>query len=715
MPLAIELAAARVRVLAPAELLTRLSGGLALLTSGARDAPARQRTLRATLDWSHDLLDPAAATTFRRLAVFAGGWNLEWAERVCGDGDTGSLDVLDAVTALTEANLLHRLADQGGRARFRMHEIVRQYAVERLRAAGEEEAARRAHAACVVGFVERAAGHLTGPEQVRWHDRLDAEQGDVHVALEQAVRSGDAPTGLRIAVALWRYWEVRGRLAEGRRWLGRVLALPGGEPVVRAHALKAAGSLARLQSDAAAARAHYGEALALFTAAGDAAGVASTRTNLGNVALDAGDAHTAIGLYEESLAAFRDLRDEPQVALLLNNLALALRSAGRHAEALPLLAESLELFRARDDLREAGGCWRARPACSTGWAGTRTPRRCTGRPCTCAGTSATAGGSSYRSRAWRVRSRRWAAARTRPGCSGTRTGCGSGSASRARPTRRWRSARPRPTRWTGSARSGSRTSTGAGPSRRWTCCSDTSDRLGGASAAQPAIRPGSGHDDQVEPRGLQGAQRRLQLLGAHPPVRARPEPGHGVAVRLGAVGRGVHGVERVPHRHRAERQPRVHARLPGPGPERRHDQRVRRRRRGQREREVAHVVVPAEGQGRAAQHQGGRGDHAERDRVGVAPAAGSAVQSTVTVAGAATAGCASPVPSASRPASSTATVRARRPPVRVLVMPTSLRAGRAPAHEEAPTEAPTVRGEVTVCRRRQFTERSNRSILRSNG
>lgn len=345
LPLALELAAARIRLLSPADLLARMSCSFELLTTGARDAPQRQQTLRATLDWSHELLTEAATRLLRRLSVFAGGWTLDWAQRVCGDG----LDVLEVSTELVDGNLVTRLPDQAGHARYGMLEMVREYAAQRLVAAGESAAIGGAHAGCVRDLVERAAPDLIGADQREWLERLDAEHRNMQAALEHTVQVADADTAHRIARACWRYWELRGHLAEGRRWLDRVLALPNPAGTVRADVEKAAGNLARLQYDVVAAATHHGRALALYRAAGNTDGEARALNNLGNVALDSGDRQTALRHYSVSLAAFQAAGDEPNTALLLNNLALALHGVGRDAEAVPLLAHSLAIFRRLGD------------------------------------------------------------------------------------------------------------------------------------------------------------------------------------------------------------------------------------------------------------------------------------------------------------------------------------------------------------------------------
>ncbi len=254
LPLAIELAAARTNVLRPAALLSRLVQRLPLLADGPRDLPARQRTLRAAIAWSHGLLSPEEQALFRRLAVFAGGCALEAAGAVAGGpGEDGS-EVLDGVTSLVENSLLRREDGPGGEPRFAMLETVREYALERLAASGEMDEVRGRHAAWCVAFAEQAESGLTGVEGSRWLDRLEVELDNLRVALAWLLDRGEAEAGLRLASATWFFWEARGGLAEGRSWLERVLEATAAEPDAatvseRARALGLLGFIASNQGD----------------------------------------------------------------------------------------------------------------------------------------------------------------------------------------------------------------------------------------------------------------------------------------------------------------------------------------------------------------------------------------------------------------------------------------------------------------------------------
>jgi predicted ATPase/DNA-binding XRE family transcriptional regulator/Tfp pilus assembly protein PilF len=393
LPLAIELAAPRVAMLSPAALLSRLEsalGGLALLTGGARDLPDRQRTLRAALDWSHDLLARDDQTLLARLSVFAGGCTLEAAEAVCALD--GAPDVLSGVASLIENSLL-RPPERGAEPRLAMLETVHEYARERLEARGERAALRERHARYYVALMEGVARLLTGPDQVAGFGRLDQELGNLRAALAWA-RHESVEVGLRIAGKLWLFWLRRGYLREGRDWLEELLALEAAGPVhaaqpVRFAALHGAAVLAHRQGDikraealgeeslalarqlgnppdiAAAvnqlaiiaryrgdydrARALYGESLAVRRMLGDRSGTASALNNLGNVAMHTGRYHEARQYFEESLATHRELENAWGVAAALNNLGEVACYQGSLDEALALGNEAFAGFQALGD------------------------------------------------------------------------------------------------------------------------------------------------------------------------------------------------------------------------------------------------------------------------------------------------------------------------------------------------------------------------------
>ena len=243
LPLALELAAARVRLLPPEVLAVRLERRLALLTGGARDLPARQRTLRDTIAWSYDLLDPDEQRLFRRLAVFAGGCTLEATEAICGAG----LDVLDRLASLVDQSLMRgeTTEDPAGEARFAMLETVREYAHERLEVSWEAEVLGRRHADFFLALAEEAEPKLTGREQGVWLARLEEEHANLRAVLSRARERGEWETLLRLAGALGHFWIVRGHLSEGQRWLEEALSHRGrGSAKAQAKALLAAGTVA---------------------------------------------------------------------------------------------------------------------------------------------------------------------------------------------------------------------------------------------------------------------------------------------------------------------------------------------------------------------------------------------------------------------------------------------------------------------------------------
>jgi predicted ATPase len=257
LPLAIELAAARLRLFPLDELARRLSPAVPLLTGGPVDHAARQRTLRDAIAWSDQLLGPADRALFRRLGVFQGGFTLEAAEAVA----QGPLvtDLVAGIATLVEGSLLGRPVEPG-QARFSMLETIREYALEQLRAAGEADAIGGRHAHFYTTLVEQAEPKLTGADQARWLDRLEAEHANLQVALRWASQTGDTEMALLLAARLWRFWQLRGHFAEGRRWLEDVLAAEGPASMARAKALIGLAGLCYWQGDWDAAEAAYGHA-----------------------------------------------------------------------------------------------------------------------------------------------------------------------------------------------------------------------------------------------------------------------------------------------------------------------------------------------------------------------------------------------------------------------------------------------------------------------
>ncbi len=366
LPLAIELAAARAKVLSPQALLARLTNRFSVLTAGARDQPERLRTMRATVAWSHDLLSPDEQALFRRLAVFAGGCTLEAAEAVCESGvgsrELGRLapdprlpspdSVLDGIASLVDKSLLRRATDSGAGPRFGMLETIREFALERLEESGEADAIRRAHAVSCLELAERAELHLGGAEAPEWLDRLDAERDNVRAALTWAEANGEAEISLRLVTALVPFWATRGHLAEGRAWLERMLAGPAALPI-GAKVRRGAALLATQQGDYRRAAALAEEGLALAEATGHPADVAGALHRLGTLAGDQGDHAKATELYTRALVTYRESGDLRGAAFMLNNLGLVASRQGDVSRATTLLEEALALFRQIGDRWDA--------------------------------------------------------------------------------------------------------------------------------------------------------------------------------------------------------------------------------------------------------------------------------------------------------------------------------------------------------------------------
>jgi predicted ATPase/class 3 adenylate cyclase len=320
LPLAIELAAARIKLLSPQAMLPRLQSRLALLGgSGPRNQTARQQTLRGAIDWSYDLLDEDARRLFRRLSTFVGGFALEAAEAICGPAaegsGTGPIDVLETVSALVDQSLL-RQADMHSHTRFAMLETIREYATEALEACGERPEIRRRHALYFTDFAERAAPHLTAEDRATWLDWLEHEHDNLRAAIGWAVETGEPTVGARIGAALWRFWQTRGHLREGLRRLEAVLEIPGcvEHPAERMAALEAAGGVAYWLGDMDAAAVFYEEALSIARERGVPAEVAQATFDLAFAyVMPRTEMVRASELVEESLSAFQGLGDEAGV------------------------------------------------------------------------------------------------------------------------------------------------------------------------------------------------------------------------------------------------------------------------------------------------------------------------------------------------------------------------------------------------------------------
>jgi len=349
LPLAIELAAARVRLLNPQKLLERLEPMLPLLTGGARDLPERQQTLRSTIGWSYDLLDEAERRLFRRMAVFVGGCSFEAADAVVNPGGELGMDTLEGLEGLVDKSLLRRF-EEAEEPRLRMLHVIREYALERLEESDEADEMRRRHAGAYLALAEQAAPMLTGADQPMWLDRLESEHDNFRAALDRAAASGDPATALRLGGVLWRFWQMRGHLREAADRLDAVLALPGSEehPGPRADALEAAGGIAYWSGDAPSAQGHYRASLELRRELADPSATARAAYNLACADLffvDHGNPEEAVRLLGEAEAFYRGQDDPSGLADVLWAAGGSHFVSASYEQAVAPLEESIELYR----------------------------------------------------------------------------------------------------------------------------------------------------------------------------------------------------------------------------------------------------------------------------------------------------------------------------------------------------------------------------------
>ena len=353
VPLALELAAARIRSLPAEQVLARLDDRFRLLTGGSRVALPRQQTLRALIDWSYDLLSGPEKSLLCQVSVFVGGWTLDAAERVCGG------EALDLLTSLVDKSLVIYSETGDGQSRYGLLETMRQYAAERLAEhADEAQSTPARHAAWALALAEQAKPHLVGAGAGLWLARLDAEHDNLRAALSwQSCQPEGAEAGLRLAGALSQFWIARGHYTEGRRLLETALSRreaapePSVSPAVRATALGGIGILASSQSDYPAAQTYFEESLALRREIGDREGIGSALSNLGVVFWFQGDLKTAQEFYTEGLALNRETGDTHGAAKSLYNLAILAFEQDDYSETRPLLEEAAAMFREIGDLR----------------------------------------------------------------------------------------------------------------------------------------------------------------------------------------------------------------------------------------------------------------------------------------------------------------------------------------------------------------------------
>jgi predicted ATPase/DNA-binding SARP family transcriptional activator len=373
IPLAIELAAARVKVLSVAQIAARLDDCFRLLTGGGRTAVPRQQSLRATIDWSYALLAELEQVLLRRLGVFAGGWTLEAAEVVCAGEAVASDDVLDLLAHLVDKSLVVVEPQASGAVRYRLLEPIRQYVHAKLMESAEAPAMHQQHVQFFLALAEQAEPQLSGAEQVARLNRLEQEHDNLRAVLRWYLERGEAEPGLRLGGALWRFWRTRGHLTEGRAWLVELLALPT-HPIpakagkrqagweARAKALLAAGDLASEQDEYATAQALFAEGLTLSREVADERGIARALGGLAILALAQGDDTRAATLYEESLALSRKRGDQHLIAGALDGLGVVALNQGDDVRAELLGEESLALYRELGDTRGSADALR-----SLGW------------------------------------------------------------------------------------------------------------------------------------------------------------------------------------------------------------------------------------------------------------------------------------------------------------------------------------------------------------
>ena len=358
LPLALELAAARIRVLTPEQLCARLTSRLDLLTGGTADLPARQRTLRHTLEWSYALLTPAEQRLFRRLAVFAGGWTLESAEAICDTRRDLDVGVLDGVSSLLDKSLVYQVHGTRTEYRFGMLETIREYAGEQLDASGERDALRYAQAAYSMVLAEEVALLKTPAALADWLAKCDAERDNHRASLSYLIETQNAEWALRLGAALYRFWEHREYGAEGRIWLAAILELPGtsAHTVARARTLSYAAALASIQGDLdVASRAQY-EAFEIYREVKDHKGVIAQLNSLMASERFRGNYPAARAWSELTLNACRDLDDAGAIAAALSNLGGVLFLLGEYREAVSRLQEASTLFMEIDDASGIAWC-----------------------------------------------------------------------------------------------------------------------------------------------------------------------------------------------------------------------------------------------------------------------------------------------------------------------------------------------------------------------
>jgi predicted ATPase len=351
LPLGIELAASRIKLLSPQAILSRLGQRLDLLIATARNVPERQRTLRGAIEWSYGLLEEPDRRLFARLSVFAGGAELEAVEAVTNGGGDLGIDTLDGLTSLVDKSLVRQTATEEGEPRFAMLETIREYARERRDFEWDGEATRRRHAEYFFALAEASEPHLTTQDQAEWLDRLDRDHENLQAAFRWAVDTGEVEAGMRAAAAVWRFWQQRGHIAVGRASLERLLARPGGRTAARAKAYGAAGSLTYWQTDAESTERYYEESLTIYQELGDRPGIAQATYDCAFLPILRGTGYEgSLRLLRDALEVFEEIGDQEGVAKAKGDFAFFLVMLGDYRAALPLLEEAVARSRERGDM-----------------------------------------------------------------------------------------------------------------------------------------------------------------------------------------------------------------------------------------------------------------------------------------------------------------------------------------------------------------------------
>jgi predicted ATPase/DNA-binding winged helix-turn-helix (wHTH) protein len=356
LPLAIELAAAHIKMLPPSALLARLESRLQVLTAGPRDVPQRQQTLRKTIDWSYGLLNGPEQKLLRRLAVFLGGCTLEAAEAVCNTRNDLGAEIFNVMSSLVDQSLVQQTEQGDGEPRFGMLETIREYCLERLTGSSEEQATRRAHAAYCLVLVEEGNPELSENERAAWLARCDIEHDNFRAALDSLIQSSDVEWSFRMCIALFRFWEMREHLAEGRARLESLLRMDlCASPGERAKVFVYLSTFATVQRDFPAATEFLERSLSIYESLGDQWGVAVSMNALAIVAGDRQDYAAAQSLFDETLARWRALGDPVAVARCLHNFANVVRARGDYERARTVLVEAGRIF---EDLKDhSGAAW----------------------------------------------------------------------------------------------------------------------------------------------------------------------------------------------------------------------------------------------------------------------------------------------------------------------------------------------------------------------